>query len=93
MPWLSWLAYYFILWWLVLFAMLPFSVRTHGEDDDVVLGTVASAPKGGHVRRAMLRTTIVAAIIFAILAFLTQGLGFSVDDIPRIVPDFENRAG
>lgn len=91
MNWLSWAAYYFILWWVVLFAVLPFSLRTQGEEGEVVLGTVESAPKGSHMRRAVLRTTIVAAIIFAVFLGLTEGLGYSINDIPRIVPDFENR--
>ena len=88
MTWISVFAVYFILWWLVLFAMLPFSLRTQDADGDVTLGTVASAPKGPHVLRAMLRTTIVTAVIAAIFYGLTKGLGLGIDDIPRIVPDF-----
>ena len=36
----------------------------------------------------MIRTTIVAAVIFGAFYVLTQGLGFGIDDIPRIVPEF-----
>ncbi len=50
MSWFSVFAVYFILWWVVLFATLPFSLKTQDDEQDVTLGTVSSAPKGPHVR-------------------------------------------
>lgn len=93
MTWISVVAVYFILWWLVLFATLPFGLKTQDEDGDVTLGTVSSAPKGPHMLRAIIRTTIVSAIILAGFYGVTRGLGLGIDDIPRIVPDFKNDAG
>jgi predicted secreted protein len=86
--WVSSFALYFILWWLVLFAMLPFGLRTQDDDQSVTLGTVSSAPKGPHMLKTVLRTTVVSLIIFAVLYVLTRVLGYSIDDIPRIVPEF-----
>ena len=37
-------ALYIVIWWLTLFVVLPFGVRTQGEAGDVVEGTPASAP-------------------------------------------------
>ena len=82
------LAIYFIVWWVVLFAILPFSVRTQDEDQDVTLGTVPSAPRGPHMVRAALRTTIVTMVLLGIFYGVTRGLGLGIDDIPHIVPDF-----
>ena len=90
MTWVSVAALYFILWWLVLFATLPFGLKTQDEEEDVTLGTVSSAPKGPHMLRAFVRTTIVSALILGGFYLLTKGLGLSVDDIPRIVPDFKS---
>jgi len=87
MGWVSAVAVYFILWWLVLFATLPFSLRTQDEDGDVTLGTTASAPSGRHIGRAMLRTTIASALIFAALVVANQVFGIGIDDIPRIMPE------
>lgn len=89
MGWVSAFAVFFIMWWLVLFATLPFSLKTQDDDGDVTLGTTSSAPRGPHVARAMLRTTIVTALIFGALYVVTQVLGYGFDDIPRFVPDFE----
>ena len=35
---------YFVVWWMVLFAVLPFGMRTQEEEGDVMLGTARSAP-------------------------------------------------
>jgi len=37
-------ATYFIIWWLLLFAILPFGVQSQHELDDIVPGTAPSAP-------------------------------------------------
>ena len=92
MTWVSVAALYFILWWLVLFATLPFGLKTQDEDENVTLGTVSSAPKGPHILRAFVRTTIVSALILSAFYVLTKGLGLSIDDLPRIVPDFRSDA-
>lgn len=88
MTWVSVFAVYFIIWWLTLFATLPFSLRTQDDEQDVTLGTVSSAPMGPHMLRAFIRTTIVSALVVGGFYLLTRGFGLSIDDIPRIVPDF-----
>lgn len=89
MTWISYAAVFFVIWWLVLFAALPFGVRTQDDDGDITLGTVSSAPRGPHMLRVVVVTTVVTLAIFAILYVLTRVLGYSIDDIPRIVPDFD----
>ena len=86
MSWISIFAIYFILWWVVLFAMLPFGLRTQDEDGDVTLGTTASAPRGPHMLKAVIRTTLVSGVIFAAFYVATVWYGFSFDSIPRIGP-------
>jgi len=60
-------AVYFILWWIVLFVVLPFGVRTQGEAGVVVPGTPESAPTEFSLGRVMLATTVVSAIVFVAL--------------------------
>ena len=88
MGWISALAVYFILWWIVLFATLPFSLRTQDDEGEVTLGTTSSAPQGRHIGRAMLRATVVSLLIFGALVLATRYFGLGIDDLPRIVPDF-----
>jgi predicted secreted protein len=88
MTWVSFAAIFFIIWWLVLFATLPFSLRTQDEEGDTVLGTEPSAPRGPHMARALLRTTLATLVIFGLLYVLTRVFGLGIDDIPRFVPEF-----
>ncbi|MEO9613044.1 MAG: DUF1467 family protein [Nitratireductor sp.] len=89
MSWVSGFAVYFIIWWVTLFVVLPFGLKTQDEDGDVTLGTTASAPKGPHMRRAAFRATLISLLIFGLLYVLTRQLGFTFDDIPSVVPDFQ----
>jgi predicted secreted protein len=59
------IAIYFIIWWLVLFAVLPFGVRTQDEAGSVVPGTPESAPARPDLARLFLINTVVAAVVFA----------------------------
>ncbi|GAB1581789.1 DUF1467 family protein [Phyllobacterium phragmitis] len=83
------LAIYFIIWWTMLFALLPVGVRTQAEEGDITLGTTASAPARPRIWLAFFRTTIVSAIIFAAFYYATQVAGFGLDDIPRFFPELK----
>ncbi|HZQ14571.1 MAG TPA: DUF1467 family protein [Pseudolabrys sp.] len=62
------LAIYFIVWWLVLFAVLPWGVRSQEESGDVSPGTDPGAPAVHKVWIKLLWTTVIASIVFGILA-------------------------
>jgi predicted secreted protein len=89
MAWFSVFAVFFVIWWLVLFAVLPFGLKTQDDEGEVTLGTVSSAPRGPHMLRAMLWATLVALVVCGLFYFVTRGLGLTFNDIPRIVPDFD----
>lgn len=93
MNWLSMFAIYFIVWWVTLFAILPIGVTTHDMSEGAVGGTRGSAPSDPRMGYKVLVTTIISAIITALFFFLTSVLGFTVDDIPRIVPEFSRASG
>ncbi|MDX2202586.1 MAG: DUF1467 family protein [Hyphomicrobiaceae bacterium] len=59
------IAIYFILWWTVLFAVLPLGVRTQGEAGEVVPGTPESAPLHPRLIRVALITTAISSALFA----------------------------
>ncbi len=61
------LAIYIFIWWITLFAVLPFGVRTQDEEGSVVPGTPGSAPAKPRMLRVFLINTLVATIIFAIV--------------------------
>jgi predicted secreted protein len=75
-------AIYAIIWWIVLFAMLPIGVRTQSEEGEVTPGTAESAPQRPQLLAKMVATTVVASIIFAIVYAIIVHRLITLDDIP-----------
>ena len=85
------LAIYFVCWWIVLFAILPFGVTTQQEAGEVSPGTAESAPVAPKLIPKLIATTIASAIIFAIIYWLMEGGMVTLDSIP-FLPRFEDAA-
>lgn len=69
------IAIYVVLWWTVLFAVLPIGLRTQGEEGSVVPGTPESAPLHPRLVRISVITTAVSTVIYAALwAAIRYGL-------------------
>ncbi|HVZ51529.1 MAG TPA: DUF1467 family protein [Pseudolabrys sp.] len=63
------IAIYFLIWWITLFAVLPWGVRSqHESSGEMAPGTDPGAPAVHRVWRALLWTTIWATVIFVALA-------------------------
>jgi predicted secreted protein len=59
------IALYLMIWFITLFAVLPFGVRTQAEAGEVVAGTPESAPAAPRMIRVIVINTVVAALVFA----------------------------
>jgi predicted secreted protein len=66
------IAIYFVLWWIVLFAILPWGVRSQEESGSVSPGTDPGAPSIPALRHKLIWTTIVTTVIFAVAVLLFQ---------------------
>ena len=64
------IALYFVIWWIGLFAVLPFGVRSQAEAGDVAAGTEPGAPTLPALREKALWTTLLAAIVLIAAAAL-----------------------
>jgi predicted secreted protein len=60
------IAIYFIIWWVVLFAVLPWGVRSQQESGEVTPGTDPGAPAAPRVWMKLVWTTVVASVVFGI---------------------------
>jgi predicted secreted protein len=65
MPLSTGLAVFFLIWWVVLFAVLPWGVRSQHEQGEIAPGTDPGAPVMPRLGRKLLWTTLVTAVIFA----------------------------
>lgn len=83
-------AIYVICWWLVLFAILPIGVRTQQEAGVVEPGTPESAPEITRLWIKLAATTVIAALIFALVYVLIVYKPIGLDDIP-FLPRFETQ--
>ena len=64
---------YFTMWWILLFAVLPFGVRSQHEGGDVVPGTEPGAPQAPALLKKALWTTVVTTVVFvALMAVLAR---------------------
>jgi len=76
------LAIYFIIWWLVLFCVLPFGVRNAAEAGEVVeAGNDPGAPAVHALGRKLIWTTIVAGVVFAAVWVIYVYRLVSLDDL------------
>lgn len=75
-------AIYFVIWWIILFAILPIGVVTQEEGGEVIPGTESSAPQRPQLLKKALITTAVAAVVFAGVYWLKVYSGLTLDDLP-----------
>ncbi len=64
MPLATAIAIFFLIWWVTLFAVLPWGVRSQHESGDVVPGTEPGAPLLPMLGRKLIWTTLVAIVVF-----------------------------
>jgi len=68
------IALFITIWWTVLFAVLPFGVRSQHEEGAIVSGTDPGAPVRPRLLVKALWTTLISVIIWAgLFAYIRYG--------------------
>jgi predicted secreted protein len=76
------LAIYFMVWWVVLFAILPWGTTSaHESGAEVAPGHAGSAPLRPMLRRKLLVTSAIAAVIVGIGVWLWRFGFLSLDNL------------
>jgi predicted secreted protein len=79
------LAIYFIIWWVVLFAVLPWGVRSqHETGEEIPPGTDPGAPAIPALGKKLIWTTLVSSGVFAILWWVYVNRLVSLDDLASL---------
>lgn len=75
-------AIYFIVWWITLFAVLPWGVRPQAETAEVTPGTDPGAPARPLLLRKALATTLLAALLTAGIVYVVASGVIALEDLP-----------
>lgn len=72
MSWVTAVAMYVVIWWLVIFAVLPFGVKPSPEGDP---GHRAGAPQNPRIIAKIVATTLISLVIWGgLVAAVHSGL-------------------
>jgi predicted secreted protein len=82
--WTTILAIYFVLWWVVLFAVLPFGVRSQADHGVVAPGTDPGAPAVPALIAKLVWTTLVSAVLFAVFYWIYVNRLVSLEDLATL---------
>ena len=69
MTWYTALFVYFIVWWLVLFTVLPWGVR-QPNSDEVEPGQMSGAPVKSNIWIKLAATSLIAGLLWVGVYFL-----------------------
>jgi predicted secreted protein len=75
------IAIYFLIWWITLFAVLPWGVRSQEESGDFAAGTDPGAPVRARILMKLLWTTVVSGVIFGAFALIYEYRLITLDDM------------
>ena len=76
-------AIYFLVWWIVLFAVLPWGVRA--QDEDSPPGTDPGAPRVPRLVAKLLWTTVVAGLVWAVMALVYANGWVTIDGLAALL--------
>jgi predicted secreted protein len=78
------IAVYFIIWWLVLFTVLPWGVRSQAEGGEVSDGSDPGAPALPRLWRKLAWTTVISGVVFAVFATVYINRWITFDHLARL---------
>jgi predicted secreted protein len=83
------IAIYFVIWWVVLFAVLPWGVRSQAEAGDISPGTDPGAPAIPRLLAKLAWTTAIAGTVYALVYATYAYRLVTLDDLAvflRVLP-------
>ncbi len=81
----SGIAIFFVLWWIVLFAVLPFGVRSQREAGEEIAGTDPGAPSLPGMLRKVIWTTAISLVLFAIGTAAYRADYFNIERLSKMM--------
>ena len=76
------LGIFFVVWWIVWFAVLPWGVKGQHEGGSMEPGTDPGAPQRPLLARKILATTAISALVVAAAYFVWESGIIPIERIP-----------
>ena len=76
------LVVFLIVWWVVIFTMLPIGVTSQHEDGEIVEGSEPGAPTRANLLKKAWWTTVITSVIWLVYFAITQS-GVMEQLLPR----------
>ncbi|SMO32287.1 DUF1467 family protein [Paracoccus laeviglucosivorans] len=64
---------YSVLWFLVMFVLLPIGQRSQADMGEVTMGTPPGAPHEPKLKKKMLWATIITTVLWGVIAYIILG--------------------
>ena len=84
MNWFSAFVVWLIIWWLVLFIILPIGIRGQAEEGDIVKGSEPGAPHKLNMKRKFVQTTLIASVLWVLACALIMSGIVTWESLGRI---------
>ncbi len=72
---------YIVLWFLTFLVVIPFRLKTQGDVGKIVPGTMAGSPEVHHLKKKALLSTVLAALLWCIIAGIIYSGTITVRDM------------
>ena len=74
------LVLYAVIWFLTFLVIIPIRLETQGDKGNVVPGTHSSAPENHYLKQKAIITSVVAAVLWAVIAGIILSGVISISD-------------
>ncbi len=78
------LVLFAVIWFMTFLIVIPIRLQTQGDVGKVVPGTHAGSPEHHHLRKKAFWTTLVALVIWGIVATIILSGWITVDDVESL---------
>lgn len=76
----SGLVLFAVIWFLTFLVIIPIRIETQGDKGEIVPGTHAGAPENHYLKQKAVITTVVSALLWAVIAGIILSGIISVND-------------
>ena len=71
---------YLLIWWVVIFCVLPLNIQTVNKPKD---GSMPGAPVNAGIKRKLILTTVIACAVWVVIYLIIRFSGISFHDMAQ----------